>query len=295
MPVCPIQNQGFIVQVFNTAARLTEFIQNNKAQNPALKLGFVPTMGALHAGHMKLLHEARAKSDLVIVSVFVNPTQFNDPKDLDRYPRTLEADVQLLEQNGCDAVYTPAVEDIYPNGTHTPYSIDFDGIDNVMEGAFRPGHFKGVAQVVERFFELVKPDIAFFGRKDFQQVAIIKQMVKVRQLPLQISEVSTARNTDGLALSSRNTLLTPEQQEEALIIFKTLSNAVEWAKKTNDAAILKEKLVAFFNTGTLRLEYLEIADNLTLQPVKQIVPGCTCCIAAFCGTVRLIDNMSLEG
>jgi pantoate--beta-alanine ligase len=163
-----------------------------------------------------------------------------------------------------------------------------------MEGAFRPGHFNGVAQVVERFFELVKPNLAFFGRKDFQQVAIIKHLVKVKQLHIEIVVVDTARNAQGLALSSRNSLLSDDQKTDALIIYKTLFNAVEWAKTEKDAHKLKERLVAFFNTGQLRLEYLEIADDLTLQPVKTIQANCTCCIAAFCGPVRLIDNISLN-
>jgi pantoate--beta-alanine ligase len=283
------------VQVFTTAARLTDFIQQVKAENPSLKLGFVPTMGALHAGHMKLIEEARAKSDFVVASIFVNPTQFNDPKDLARYPRTLDADLKLLQDNGCNAVYTPAVEDIYPNGTDEPYTLDFGGIDQVMEGAFRPGHFNGVAQVVERFFVLVQPDMAFFGRKDFQQVAIIKQLVKLKHLPIQVVVVNTARNAHGLALSSRNTLLSEEQKKEALIIFETLSNAVEWAKTEKDAQKLKDRLIAFFNSGKLRLEYLEICNDTSLQPVKMIQADCTCCIAAFCGPVRLIDNMSLNG
>ena len=281
------------MHVFTTAARLRDYIEQLKVQDPSLKTGFVPTMGALHEGHMHLISQARTEADLVIASIFVNPTQFNDPKDLERYPRTLDADLQMLRNHGCDAVYTPSVEDVYPNGVNEPYFIDLQGIDAVMEGAFRPGHFNGVARVVERFFNLVNPDFAFFGRKDFQQVAVIKQLVKIRQLPVQIKTVPTARNIHGLALSSRNTLLTEEQRTDALIIFKTLQNAGVWAETEKDAQKLKTKLIDFFNTGKLKLEYLEIVDNITLQPVSTIKDGCTCCIAAFCGTVRLIDNRSI--
>ena len=250
-------------------------------------------MGALHEGHLKLIAEALKKSTRVICSIFVNPTQFNDPKDLDRYPRTLDADVELLTKAGCHYVFVPAVNEVYPNGVNMAYDIDFKGIDEVMEGVFRPGHFKGVAMVVERLFELVKPDIAFFGKKDFQQVAIIKQMVKYRQLPVQIEVVETVRSADGLALSSRNALLSANEKQDALIIFKTLEKAKKLAVAGMDAQDLKKKLRRFFNTGNLELEYLEIVHSASLQPVEKIEPGCTCCIAAYCGKVRLIDNMQL--
>ncbi|MBK6951626.1 MAG: pantoate--beta-alanine ligase [Crocinitomicaceae bacterium] len=282
------------MQVFSTAAQLMGFIANLRKVNPDFILGFVPTMGALHEGHMSLIKEAKRKADLVVCSVFVNPTQFNDAKDLEKYPRTLEADLKLLEENGCDFVYTPQVEDIYPNGLDEPYEINFAGLDEVMEGKFRPGHFKGVAQVVERFFRIVNPDKAFFGRKDFQQTAIIKHLVKVKSLPIEICIVETSRSKDGLALSSRNTRLSDEQLKEALIIYKTLINAKELIKTAPTVAILKEKLISFFNQGNLKLEYLEIVDDDTLQPINNTQSSCTCCIAAFCGPVRLIDNMSLK-
>ncbi len=282
------------MQVFSTAAQLTGFIANLKKDNTDLVLGFVPTMGALHEGHMSLIREAKSKSDLVICSIFVNPTQFNDAKDLEKYPRTIEADLKLLQANGCDFVYTPAVDDIYPNGLNEAYLINFDGLDEVMEGKFRPGHFKGVAQVVERFFRIVNPDKAFFGRKDFQQTAIIKHLVKVKTMPIEICIVETSRTVDGLALSSRNTRLNDDQLKDALIIYKTLLNAKELIKTEQTIVGLKEKLITFFNQGNLKLEYLEIVDETTLQPIKNTNDKCTCCIAAFCGPVRLIDNMSLK-
>lgn len=282
------------MQVFTTIAQLTGFISNLRKENPEVVLGFVPTMGALHDGHMNLIKEAKSKSDLVICSIFVNPTQFNDAKDLEKYPRTLEADLKVLEENGCDFVYAPQVEDIYPNGLNEPYNITFDGLDEVMEGKFRPGHFKGVAQVVERFFRIINPNKAFFGRKDFQQTAIIKHLVKVRALPTEICIVETSRSKEGLALSSRNTRLNDEELKDALIIYKTLKGAEDLFKTEPTVSGLKEKLITFFNTGKLKLEYLEIVDDLTLQPIQNSQKSCTCCIAAFCGNVRLIDNMRLS-
>lgn len=282
------------MQIFTTAAQLTSFISNLRKEKPSFVLGFVPTMGALHEGHMSLIKEAKSNSDLVVCSIFVNPTQFNDAKDLEKYPRTIEADLKILEANQCDFVYTPQVEDIYPSGLNEPYEINFAGLDEVMEGKFRPGHFKGVAQVVERFFRIVNPDKAFFGRKDFQQTAIIKHLVKVKHLPIEICIVETSRSKDGLALSSRNTRLSDEQLKDALIIYKTLLNAKVLIKTAPTLAGLKEKLITFFNQGNLKLEYLEIVDDQTLRPINEITENCTCCIAAFCGPVRLIDNMSLQ-
>ncbi|MBK7130935.1 MAG: pantoate--beta-alanine ligase [Crocinitomicaceae bacterium] len=264
-----------------------------KGANPKGLIGFVPTMGALHQGHIKLIQEARKKTDLVVCSIFVNPTQFNNATDLARYPRTLEADLLLLEQAQCDIVYFPTVDDVYPKGTGENYEIDFFGLDTVMEGKFRPGHFKGVARVVHRFFDLVKPDFAFFGCKDFQQVAIIKHLIKVKNIAVQIEEVLTERSPEGLALSSRNMLLTDEQRRDALIIFQTLSLAHELVKTERHTEKLRDKLISFFNSGKLKLEYLEIVENNSLQTPEIIESNCTCCIAAFCGEVRLIDNMSI--
>lgn len=281
------------MQVFTTAAQLSGFIKEFKKENPNSTLGFVPTMGALHEGHMDLIATAKKKSDFVICSIFVNPTQFNDPKDLARYPRTLENDLDLLRMHGCDFVYTPKVDDIYPGGLHETYDVDFAGLDSVMEGAFRPGHFKGVAQVVERLFTIVTPHIAFFGRKDFQQTVIIRHLVKTKSLPVTIFVAETSRNKEGLALSSRNALLSDSQKEDALIIYKTLLRAKELSKTEKDAVLIKEDLVRFFNQGNLKLEYLEITDDTSLQPVQVIHKQCTCCIAAYCGSVRLIDNIEL--
>jgi pantoate--beta-alanine ligase len=281
------------VKLITTATELTALQALLKKENPASILGFVPTMGALHDGHMSLIKTAKSVSDRVICSIFVNPTQFNDPRDLERYPRTIETDKKMLEENGCDYLFVPTVNEVYPNGTDAAYSIDFEGLDELMEGKFRPGHFKGVAMVVERLFDLVRPEMAFFGRKDFQQVAIIHQMVKVRNLKVKIKVVETLRNQEGLALSSRNALLSQQEKIDALIVFKTLSMARELAKTVKSTEVLRSQLIALFNSGKLTLEYLEIVDDRTLQPIETIQENCTCCIAAFCGNVRLIDNMAL--
>jgi pantoate--beta-alanine ligase len=281
------------VQIVRTSLEIIELQAQHRKENPGLVLGFVPTMGALHEGHLSLIREARKNCDLVACSIFVNPTQFNDPKDLERYPRTLEADIRLLEEAGCDVAFVPAVKEVYPNGINPKYTIDFEGIDAGMEGQFRPGHFKGVAMVVERLFELVKPGIAFFGQKDFQQVAIIRKMVEIRRLPVVIRTVKTMRGADGLALSSRNMFLSEAEKKDALIIFKTLCKAREMATPGAKTDHIESVLTDYFNTGKLKLEYLEIVDDLTLRPVDRIRPGCTCCIAAWCGNVRLIDNMEL--
>jgi pantoate--beta-alanine ligase len=216
------------------------------------------------------------------------------PKIWKRYPRTVAEDLKMLEDTGCDLVYLPEVDDIYPKGAQENYEIDFNGLDLTMEGAFRPGHFKGVAQVVERFFRIIEPHRAYFGRKDFQQTAIIKHMVRVRSLPVHISIVDTQRNADGLALSSRNMLLSEADRKDSLIIYKTLLFAKERASQGAKVSQILPELVDFFKNGNLRLEYLEIVDDTTLKPCEIIPDSCTCCIAAYCGNIRLIDNMSLN-
>lgn len=282
-----------LITIDNSSA-LISLLADFRKQNPDAKIGFVPTMGALHQGHISLITRAKKENQLVVCSIFVNPTQFNDPKDLERYPRTAEADAAMLSDNGCDIVYFPAVDDIYPNGLNEPFDMDFGGIDNVMEGAHRPGHFKGVAQVVDRFFRIVQPDKAYFGQKDFQQVAVIRQLVKEKKHAVEIIACPTLRSTQGLALSSRNMLLSEEEKENCLIIYKTLLSGQNWIKDNSDITELTEKLTVFFKKGNLRLEYLELANPENLQPVKNKNQPVHCFIAAFCGKVRLIDNMRLN-
>ena len=255
------------------------------------KIGFVPTMGALHEGHISLVTRARKECDVVVASVFVNPTQFNDKNDLKNYPRTPEADCAILEAAGADIVFMPTVEDIYPEPDTREF--DFGLIDKVMEGATRPGHFNGVAQVVSRLFDMVNPAKAYFGEKDFQQLAIIREMVRQLGLSLEIIGCPIVRESDGLALSSRNALLTPEQRHTALAISKALFASVEHAKtySLSDTKQMVEQAIA--DTEGLELEYYEVVDGHTLQSVSSwddadYIVGC---ITVYCGKVRLIDNI----
>lgn len=256
-----------------------------------LKIGFVPTMGALHKGHISLVEMAVNENDIVVVSIFVNPTQFNDPKDLERYPRTLEADLQLLEKSGCNLVFAPGVKEIYPEPDARKFN--FGELENVMEGKHRPGHFNGVAQVVSKLFDIVQPDKAYFGLKDFQQLAIIKNMVNQLNLGVEIVSCPIIREESGLAMSSRNELLTTEERDNAALISKTLFEAKKL--KTEKSVIeLVEWISETINKNRfLRVEYVEIVDSLTLQPVNNwySLNGIVCCVAVFCGKIRLIDNI----
>lgn len=256
-------------------------------------IGFVPTMGALHDGHMDLIRSAKLQSDVVIASVFVNPTQFNNSNDLTLYPRTPEKDQALLAENGCDIAFFPSVETIYPPHLITP-TIAIDHLENVMEGAFRPGHFAGVVQVVYRFFELIQPDFAFFGLKDFQQVAVIQHMVNQLNLAVTIVPCPTKREQNGLAMSSRNLRLSPAQKEQALIIYKTLTFCQENCRERSPKA-LRDAAISFFEQSELRLEYLTISTTDTLEELHENWPAtAVVCIACYCGDVRLIDNFNLQ-
>ena len=257
------------------------------------KIGFVPTMGALHEGHASLVRRCRAENDQVVVSVFVNPTQFNDPTDLKNYPRTLDADVALLEKVGADWVYAPTVEDIYPEPDTRQF--DFGGLDQVMEGACRPGHFNGVGQVVSRLLTIVKPDVAYFGEKDFQQLAIIRYMVRQLNLPVRIEGCPIVREADGLALSSRNRLLTPEHRVAAPMICQALQAGVAQAGKWPVAEVrrLIEQKIA--SSPLLEVEYVNIVDNDTLQEITDWTSApLRVCVAVRAGAIRLIDNMDIS-
>ena len=259
------------------------------------KIGFVPTMGALHEGHASLVRRAVAENEIVVVSVFVNPTQFNDKNDLLKYPRTLEADCELLEKEGTAYVFAPSVEEIYPEPDTRQFS--YAPLDTVMEGKFRPGHFNGVCQVVSKLFMMVEPDVAYFGEKDFQQLAIIREMVKQMNFPLQIVGCPIVREADGLALSSRNARLSDEQRKQALEISQTLFKSQEYAASHTLAEtqqFVEESIAA---AEGLELEYFEIVDGMTLQKIASwedtdYVVGC---ITVFCGEVRLIDNIKYKG
>ena len=258
-------------------------------------IGLVPTMGALHQGHASLVERSVKENDVTVVSVFVNPTQFNDKNDLKNYPRTLEADCALLEKVGATITFAPTVEEMYP--TEDTRQFSFAPIDTVMEGACRPGHFNGVAQIVSKLFYAVEPDKAYFGEKDFQQLAIIREMVRQLDLKLQIVGCPIVREADGLAMSSRNTLLTAEERERALTISRALFASLEHAKE-NTLAATKAFVEDIINsTPGLELEYYQIVDGNTLQEISEwddsdYVVGC---IALFCGKIRLIDNIKYKG
>jgi pantoate--beta-alanine ligase len=259
------------------------------------KIGLVPTMGALHEGHASLVRRAVAENEVVVVSDFVNPTQFNDKNDLLKYPRTLEADCELLEKEGAAYVFAPSVEEMYPEPDTRQFS--YAPLDTVMEGKYRPGHFNGVCQIVSKLFMMVEPDKAYFGEKDFQQLAIIREMVKQMNFPLEIVGCPIVRESDGLALSSRNARLSEEQRKQALGISQTLFKSQEYA-----ASHTLEETQKFVEDGIaaaegLELEYFEIVDGMTLQKIASwedtdYVVGC---ITVFCGEVRLIDNIKYKG
>lgn len=257
-------------------------------------VGLVPTMGALHDGHISLVSRAVAENDAVIVSLFVNPTQFNNPDDLRTYPRDEEADFRLLAREGVDAVFAPAVEEIYPADAPAPRN-DFrlGRVAEVMEGAHRPGHFQGVAQIVYRLFQLVRPVRAYFGEKDFQQIAVIRSMVESEKLKVDIVACPIRRADDGLALSSRNALLTPAQRTIAPEIHKTLVESVAYSRDHSVDATKKTVVEHLDAQPEMKVEYFEIVDGRTLLPVEEWdeAPEVVGCITVFCGPVRLIDNI----
>jgi pantoate--beta-alanine ligase len=276
------------MNVFYTRESLIEVLDRERSNGKSI--GFVPTMGALHDGHLALVKRAIQQVETVVVSIFVNPSQFNNPLDLEKYPRTLKQDIELLNSVENVLIFSPNVEEIYPENDHFE-PLNLEGIDSVLEGQFRPGHFQGVVHVVQNLFQIVSPDFAYFGLKDFQQVAVIQLMVKKLNLKVKIIACPTLRAENGLALSSRNKRLKAAEKEEVLIIYKTL-NFIKELKENNSPVEARKKAIEFFKKGNLKLEYLEIVDNKNLHPLTNTwAEGSTCCIAAFCGDVRLIDNM----
>jgi len=258
------------------------------------KIGFTPTMGALHNGHMSLIKRSVEENDLTACSIFVNPTQFNQKEDLVKYPRTLEADLQLLEENGCDIVFFPSVVEMYPEGLDTKVDMDYKGIDQAMEGEFRPGHFAGVAEVVKRLMDIVKADHIYMGQKDYQQVALIRLVTETFDLPTKVVMCDTVRHEDGLAQSSRNVRLTPENRQKANVIFRTLS----WAKEqVGNRSLAEVQEVAMKNLAipNFKPEYFTIVDGKTLETLTDWnAESIVACTAVWAGEVRLIDNMVLR-
>jgi pantoate--beta-alanine ligase len=276
--------------IFNTISETQNYLKTQ--QSAGKTIGFVPTMGALHAGHISLIEQAKTENDLAVCSIFVNPTQFNNPEDLKKYPRTLESDCQLLTPAGCDVVFAPSAEEMYPSLPQL--RMDFGTLETVMEGKFRPGHFNGVGIVVSKLFNIVKPDKAYFGLKDLQQVAVIRRMVQDLSFDLEIIPCSTLRETDGLAMSSRNTRLSPEARTLAPHIYQVLALAKDQLKAGRTAKDTQKAVGQYFaHIPEFELEYFEVSNFDTLLPVEaKIEDGKTAlCIAAFLGGVRLIDNI----
>lgn len=267
----------------------------NRQRNGKAHIGFVPTMGALHEGHLSLIQQAREETQTVVCSIFVNPTQFNEQKDLDTYPRTPHIDIQLLSKVGCDVIFMPAVDEVYPQDLDTGINLDFQSLDKVMEGAFRPGHFEGVAQVVKRLLDIVEPDRLYMGQKDFQQLTIIGHMIRQLELPVELVSCPIKREDNGLAMSSRNVRLSADLRQRAAVIHQTLLQAKSWIREMNIAEVENRALKTLSIPG-FRPEYFKVVDPHTLMEVRQAENDqpLIACTAVWAGDVRLIDNMFLQ-
>jgi len=279
------------LKIFTTRVALSGYISEQKAGGKSV--GLVPTMGALHAGHLSLISEARKACDLVVCSIFVNPTQFNDPNDLAKYPRPIEADVEMLKQAGCDVLFMPEVSEMYIEGES--WHINLNGLDNILEGKIRPGHYQGVTQIVKKLFDTVMPDKAFFGQKDYQQVKIITELVRQHEIPVQLIMCPIIREDDGLAMSSRNVHLSADEHQRALVLSRALKLAGDIFPNKPIAEVKKEVSQFVNQISGVDLEYFEICDQETLQPVavKNGRP-LVALIAAKVGQIRLIDNVILR-
>lgn len=278
--------------VFDNIEEITHYIYGERQAGRTI--GFVPTMGALHEGHISLVKRAKEETDIVVVSIFVNPTQFNDPRDLEKYPRTVEKDLSLLESNGVSAVFLPSVETMYPTPDNRVFNVG--EVCEVMEGKHRPGHFNGVMQVVSKLFDIVKPDKAFFGEKDFQQIAVIRAMLRFTRQSVEIVNCPIYRAENGLALSSRNSLLSEEQLAEAPKIYEALKDSIEMYGKHSPEEVMASVTETLNSNKFFKVEYFEIVDADTLLPVKKWddskhIQGC---ITVYCGEIRLIDNIKYK-
>lgn len=280
------------MKIVNSIQELKRYLAEERQHNK--QIGFVPTMGALHNGHLSLVKRCVEENDVCVVSVFVNPTQFNDKNDLATYPRTLDKDCTLLEPAGCDYVFAPTEAEMYPEpDTRT---FDFGTVSAVMEGARRPGHFNGVAQIVSKLFYAVEPDNAYFGEKDFQQIAVIRAMVKQLNIPVKINACPILREDDGLALSSRNVRLTPEQRQKAPLIARTLKESTNFAAGKSVQEVIDYVVNTINADPVMWVEYYEIVDGNTMESIKNWsdTDYAVGCITVYCGEVRLIDNIKYK-
>ncbi len=280
------------MKIINNIQELKVILSNERESGR--NVGLVPTMGALHEGHLSLVRRCADENQVCVASIFVNPTQFNDKHDLEAYPRTLDKDCALLENVGCDYVFAPSVEEMYPEPDTRVF--DLGPVSTVMEGAFRPGHFNGVAQIVSKLFMIVEPERAYFGEKDFQQIAVIQSMIRLLKLPVQVVSCPIVRELDGLALSSRNMRLTPEQRRIAPLIWHTLKESCTFVSLKTVEEIKAWVTQTLNGNPLLRVEYYDIVDGTSLQPIcswtdSDMPVGC---IAVFCGEVRLIDNVKYK-
>jgi len=277
------------MKVFEKIFETCNFLKAIKARG--VSVGFVPTMGALHRGHISLIEQSLKENDITVCSIFVNPIQFNKKSDLENYPRETSSDFQKLKLSGCDMVFTPSIDEMYPEPVNTQF--DFGQLDKVMEGKHRPGHFNGVAIVVQKLFEIIMPDRAYFGEKDFQQLAIIQYLVKKNSIPVDIVPCPIIREDDGLAMSSRNVRLTSVERKEAPVIFQLLQQAREKFSSLPVEALIRLVKEEFNKHPLIKLEYFEIVDMETLQPVKKWneCKKIIACVAVHLGKIRLIDNI----
>ena len=280
--------------IFKKVADLQHWLDTERRAGKTV--GFVPTMGALHEGHLSLVLAAKKECDLAVASIFVNPTQFNDPKDLEKYPRMPEEDIALLLGAGCDALFMPPVEEVYPPGQNLAVQLDFRQLDQVMEGVFRPGHFSGMATVVKRLLDIVQPHRLFMGQKDFQQLSIVRDMIRQLGLPIQLVMCPTTREPDGLAMSSRNLRLSPEMRIAAPAIYRALAEAKNQFEH-EPAFAVQARAVRQLEAAGLKPEYFDIVDGISLLPVERYTGSdfIVVCVAAWAGEVRLIDNLVLKG
>lgn len=279
------------LEKFTTKIQLQQYLSQARAGGKTI--GLVPTMGALHHGHLSLIQLAQQQCDVVICSIFVNPTQFNDPRDLEKYPRPILEDIKKLEDIGCDILFEPAVNEIYDE--HEQWHLNIGPLEGLLEGKYRPGHYQGVTQVVYKLFTLVKPDIAYFGQKDYQQFLIINQMVKLLSLPVKLQMCPIKREDDGLAMSSRNIHLSVDDRQHALVLYKTL-NHLSQNFDINKLAQLKNGAEnTIKNEPGVELGYFEIADGNTLLPADETSKTIVALVAAKVGDTRLIDNVIIAG
>ena len=281
------------MKIFKEISPLREFLNDVKTGRKTI--GLVPTMGALHRGHLALVRASKTENSITVCSIFVNPTQFNNSADLLKYPRTLERDTKMLEEVHCDVLFSPEVTEMYP--ANSTLKLDFGPLDKVMEGAFRPGHFSGVGQVVSKLFNIIQPDRAYFGQKDWQQFAIIKKLVKELSFPVEVKSIPTLREQNGLALSSRNLRLTEEQHRDASVFFTVLDAAKKMILQKHSFSKIKSEVKAIVERiPGIKLEYFEIADseNLTLLENVESSKRPIMCIAGYVGEIRLIDNMFID-